>query len=165
MTVTMGLIGLKLAQRARDGTSLEELLFRMREMQAHSRLYCVLETIDCLIKGGRISRTRGWVGQTLGLLPILTLQDGLLVAIQKVRNSEKGFEEVFRRLDDEIPEGMPVIGASAHGLNPEMAMRASGEFRRRYSPVEMLDVEIGPAVGAHAGPGAWGIAYLGADSA
>ena len=143
----------------------EELVHRLEEMRLHSRLYCVLETLECLVRGGRISRLGGWVGQVLGLLPILTIQDGTLEAVHKVRSSERGFEEIFRRFDDEIPEGVSVIGVTAHGGNPEMARRAGEEFERRYAPVEMMHFEIGPAVGTHAGPGAWGVFYLTAGTA
>lgn len=165
LTVSMGLMGLQIARRAREGMGVEELVHRLGEMGKHSRLYCLLETLECLIKGGRVSKLRGWVGQTLGLLPLITVQDGMLVSIHRVRNSEKGFEDIFRRLSDEIPEGTPVMGAVAHGNNPDMAERIREEFTRRFSPVEIMCFEIGPAVGAHAGPGAWGINYMAADIA
>ncbi len=165
VTVPMGTMGLQLARRAREGMGVEELVHRLEEMRLHSRLYCVLETLECLVRGGRISRLGGWVGQVLGLLPILTIQDGTLEAVHKVRSSERGLEEIFRRFDDEIPEGVSVIGVTAHGGNPEMARRAGEEFERRYAPVEMMHFEIGPAVGTHAGPGAWGVFYLTAGTA
>ncbi len=159
-TVPMGAMGLQLARQAREGKGVRELVYRLDEMRRHSRLYCVLETLECLIKGGRVSRLRGWVGQVLGLLPVLTIQDGMLEAVHKVRSSQSGLEEILKRLDDEIPEGVPIVGVTAHGANPEMAQRAGEEFERRYCPAEMLHLEIGPVIGAHAGPGAWGIFYL-----
>jgi DegV family protein with EDD domain len=160
VTVPIGTMALQLSRLARKGVGLEELVHRLEEMRRHSKLYCVLETLEFLIKGGRVSKLRGWVGQILGLMPLITIRDGLLEAVDKVRNSRSGLEEILGRFADEIPEGVPVIGVVAHSNNPEMLKMAREEFEQRHHPVEMLEMEIGPAVGAHAGPGAWGIFYL-----
>jgi DAK2 domain fusion protein YloV len=160
VTVPIGIMGIQLARLARAGAGIDELVHRLEEMRTHSRLYCVLETIEFLVRGGRISKARGWVGQALGLLPVLTIHGGSMDAVHKVRSSEKGMEFIFARLAVEIPEGAPVIGGVAHAQNPEMAERASDRFRAHFKPQEILTMEIGPAVGAHAGPGAWGVYYL-----
>ncbi len=160
VTIPIGTMALQLSRLARKGIGLEELVHRLEEMRRHSKLYCILETLEFLIKGGRVSRLRGWVGQILGLMPLITIRDGLLETVDKVRSSRNGLDEILGRFDDEIPEGVPVIGVVAHSDNPEMSKIACEEFEWRYRPVEMLELEIGPAVGAHAGPGAWGIFYL-----
>lgn len=160
LTAPLGVMGIQLARRAREGAGTSELIHRLEEMGRHSRIYCVLETIEFLVRGGRISKTRGWVGQALGLLPVLTIHGGSLDAVHKVRSPERGMDFIFDRLDMEIPEGAPVIGAAAHAQNPDMARQVAERFQKRFSPEEMLFMEIGSTVGAHAGPGAWGIFYL-----
>lgn len=160
ITAPLGAMGIQLARAAREGATIEELTHRLTEMRSHSRLYCVLESLEFLIKGGRITRLQGKIGQTLNLLPILTISDGKLEAVQKVRSPQKGMDAIFERLDLEIPEGAPVIGVAVHGMNDEAAREIAERFSKRYSPEEMMFMEIGPAVGSHAGPGAWGIFYL-----
>jgi DegV family protein with EDD domain len=160
LTAPLGAMGIQLARAARGGATVEDLTHRLTEMKSHSRLYCVLDSLDFLIRGGRISKLQGKVGQTLNLLPILTISGGKLEAVQKVRSPQKGMDAIFERLDVEIPEGAPVTGVAVHGMNDEAAREIAERFTGRYSPEEMMFMEIGPAVGSHAGPGAWGIFYL-----
>ncbi|MFO7769507.1 MAG: DegV family protein [bacterium] len=160
LSLSAGLMGLELARCIRAGNDLTGLTHRLNEMRRHSRLYCMLETLEYVVRGGRISKIRGLMGNLLGVRPILTLQQGTLETAAKVRSSEKGLELIMARLEDEIPEGASVLAVAAHVGNPEMADRVAEVFRKRFAPVRMLEAEIGPVVGAHAGPGAWGIFHL-----
>ncbi len=160
----LGYMGLQLARRANEGAAVPELLHHLQEMREHSRLYCMTDTLEYVIRGGRVGKLRGFVGKTLGLLPVLSLQSGRLEPVGAARGAERGMADILRRLDDEIPEGMPVCGVVGHGGNPGMAGKIGAEFERRYNPVEMVYLEIGPAVGVHAGPGVWGIFYIAADT-
>ncbi len=160
LSMALGTMGLHLARSARTGKGVRELLWQFEEYQQHSRIYFMLETLDFLIRGGRISRLKGAVGKALGLRPVLTVHGGSLEAVHRARGNERGLEFIFDRLDDEIPDAAPVIGTAVHGGNPEMAERIVEEFTRRYHPVEMHVGQIGPAVGVHGGPGAWGVFYM-----
>lgn len=160
LSLSTGLMGLELAAAIRKGTALNGLIHRLDEMKRHSRLYCMLETLEYVVRGGRISKIRGLVGNLLGVRPILTLQQGTLETTAKVRSSEKGLELVLSRLEDEIPEGASVLAVAAHVKNPEMGGEVAEAFRERFAPKRMMEAEIGPVVGAHAGPGAWGIFHL-----
>jgi DegV family protein with EDD domain len=160
LTAALGVMGIRLARLARRGAGVSELVHRLEEMRTHSRLYAMLETIEYLVRGGRLSRIKGAIGQALGLLPVLTVHGGSMDAVHRVRKTERGMDFMFQRLADEIPEGAPVIGASAHAENPEMATAVTQRFREQFRPEEMFEVTIGPAVGSHTGPGAWGVFYL-----
>lgn len=160
LSLAMGLMGIRMARLAREGKNARELRHRLEEMIQHTQFYCMFETLEYLVRGGRISKFRGWVGKTLGLLPVVTVREGLIEAVDKARGSDRGMEIILDRLSREIPEGAPVAAVAGHCANPEQAAEVADRFRERFHPVEMTIAEIGPAVGAHAGPGAWGIFYL-----
>ncbi len=162
-SLPFGFMGLRLARWIREGQGIPELLHHLEEMKHHSRLYCMLDTLEYVIRSGRVSKLRGRVGKAFGLLPILTIQDGLLEPVGKARGAEKGRADVLRRLDDEIPDGMPVCGVVGHGANPEAAEAIGRAFEQRFQPIEMIYLEIGPAIGVHAGPGVWGLFYISAE--
>jgi len=156
----LGAMGVHLARCAREGKGVKELLWQLEEFKQHSRVYFMLETLEYLIRGGRISKLQGAVGKALGVRPVLTIHDGALEAVHRARGNERAMKFIFDRLDDEIPEAAPVVGVALHGGNLEMAERVTEEFTRRYRPIEMVTSQVGPAVGSHGGPGVWGVFYM-----
>jgi uncharacterized protein len=135
----------------------------MRGFQAaRERLHVVfsVDTLEYLQRGGRIGRAQAMVGGMLGLRPILTLRDGEVEPLRKVRGARRARAEFERFLIEHAGPGSVHV-AVVHAEAPEAAERLV-EMARRAVPHAVIDHvgELGAVVGTHGGPGTLGLAVL-----
>ncbi|MFJ7729389.1 DegV family protein [Neobacillus sp. NPDC097160] len=155
-----GLIVQEAASLASVNTSkekiLEDVLFRSQHME---HIFTV-EDLDYLAKGGRVSKASAFLGGLLNIKPILNMENGKLVPIEKIRGKKK----VFRRLIEIMNERganlqEQVIGIS-HADNEETAMEVKAMMEEEFHPKAVYISEIGSAIGAHTGAGTISIFFL-----
>jgi DegV family protein with EDD domain len=124
-------------------------------------LIFTLDTLEFLARGGRIGRASSWAGQLLHIKPILTLADGEVLPIKRVRGNRKAIQEFARAFTEGTADGpRPRVGI-AHAEAPER-MAALEELVRDIRPQAEIEVatSLGPVVGTHAGPGTVGLFWL-----
>ena len=139
------------------GKSLKDILSRLEEMKKDQGLYFTLDTIEYLIKGGRVGKARGYIGQLFGLKPILALQDAEVRPVARVRSVEAALEKIISYLPKDGHEYRWAVG---HTKCPRQIDLMTEILRERFGAIDVLAGEIGPTVGTHTGPGAWGIFYM-----
>lgn len=148
---------LKAAERAAQGASVDEILVSLERLRPRIVLLAVVDTLEYLIRGGRVGRARGLVGKLLGLLPMLTLVDGEVDSAGVVRSRRAGLqrieEETERRLTGEGRRRMIVIHANAEEEAREWAER----IRARFQPHDLWIEPFTPVLGVHVGPGLLGL--------
>jgi DegV family protein with EDD domain len=120
-----------------------------------------VDTLEYRHRGGRIGRTRATVGGLLGLRPILTLRDGEVAPLRRVRGAAgaaAAFQEFL--VGHAPPQGTAHV-AVVHAAAPEAAERLV-EMVRDVRPRAAIDHvgDLGAVVGAHGGPGTLGLAVL-----
>ena len=122
-------------------------------------------TLEYLQKGGRIGRAQALAGALLNVKPILSVEEGVVVPIGRVRGRQKALEE-FARVFTERTEDRPGLRvAIAHADAPEWVDVISDLVRTRRPQAEIELVEsLGAVVGTHAGPGAVGFFWFADDS-
>jgi DegV family protein with EDD domain len=129
---------------------------------ARERLHVVfsVDTLEYLQRGGRIGRAQAMVGGMLGLRPILTLRDGEVEPLKKVRGAGRARAEFERFLIEHAGPGAVHV-AVVHAEAPEAAAQLV-EMARRAVPHAVIDHvgELGAVVGTHGGPGTLGLAVL-----
>ncbi|MBE3589940.1 MAG: DegV family protein [Firmicutes bacterium] len=152
-----GLLALKAAERAAEGASVDEILAALDRLRLRIVLLAVVDTLEYLIRGGRVGRARGLVGKILGLHPLLTLVDGEVDSPGVVRSRRAGLqrieEETERRLTGEGRRRMVVIHADAEDEAREWAER----IRDRFRPDDLWIEPFTPVLGVHTGPGLLGL--------
>jgi DegV family protein with EDD domain len=123
--------------------------------EATTSLFYV-DTLEYLHRGGRIGAAAALLGSALAVKPLLTVTDGRVDTLEKVRTSARA----LTRLGDlavDAAGAAQVDLAVAHLANPEQAARLaellSGRLAEKLSGRQVLSVEVGPVIGAHAGPG------------
>ena len=119
-----------------------------------------VEDLDYLAKGGRVSKASAFLGGLLNIKPILHVEDGKLVPIEKIRGKKK----VYRRLVEMMKErGVDftnqLVGIS-HADTEETAAEIKAMIQEELNPKEVFITSIGSAVGAHTGPGTIAIFFL-----
>ena len=165
MSVSMaeGILCELAARLAAEGTSAPEIVATLRDRIEDIKVMVVLDTLEYLKKGGRISGTQAAIGTLLSVKPIIEIRDGLVETVEKVRTKGKARERVMELLCDRPMEQVTFL----HTVSPEIeAFR--DEFVKRIPggiAPEKVSIElVGPSVGPHLGPGAVGAVILYARS-
>ncbi len=145
-------------ERATTDQEVDDFVARFKR---ESGLVFTLDTLEFLARGGRIGRAAGWAGQLLNIKPILTLEDGEVLPLKRVRGNRKAiqeFAEAFRAGTTDEP-GLRV--GIAHAEAPER-MAALEELVLDLRPNAEIEVAttLGPVVGTHAGPGTVGLFWF-----
>lgn len=153
----LGLLALVAAERAAEGVSGQEIATELEQRRGGLRLYVVLETLEYLKRGGRISPARAAIGGVLSVKPIITLSDGVVETADRPRTRGKARIRLLELLSQLTPERIAVL----HGQSPDVddfarELAASTGFPRDRMSIHL----IGSSVGPHVGPGAYGAVVL-----
>jgi DegV family protein with EDD domain len=138
-----------------------ELAAKRRAAQALRDDFVVLvavDTLEFLRRGGRIGAARAWIGATLKVKPILTI-DGEMKPVERVRTSARVFERLVAHLQERKQQGCDAF-AVQHVQAPDVAERLVERGREIYGNEPVIVSEIGPVIGTHTGPGLLGCAGL-----
>lgn len=144
-------------QAAKAGKNLEECAAAARDALERTKLVFVLDTLEYLQRGGRIGRARAWLGQVFNIKPILTVRDGEVAPLERVRSRMKAEERLFELATAE-PD-LERVGV-AHSSSPEEAERWAERLRSTRPGVQVDVSWLGPVVGVYAGPNVLGMASV-----
>jgi DegV family protein with EDD domain len=112
-----------------------------------------VDDLEYLFRGGRVNRTQATLGNILNIKPILNVQDGFLVPIDKVKGKKRRLQKM---LDYVAAHGKNLdrqcIGI-AHTVNEEEAAFVKAYFETAYGTREFIVNQLGCTIGAHCGPG------------
>jgi DegV family protein with EDD domain len=112
-----------------------------------------VDTLEHLRRGGRIGAAAKLVGSVLAVKPLLQLDDGRVVPLEKVRTSARALGRL-EELAIEAAGSQDVDVAVAHLANPERAEKVAANLKDRIPGIQDLSVgEVGAVIGAHVGPG------------
>lgn len=139
-----------------EGKSLTEVKAELLRIQDKSRVYFVVDDLEYLFRGGRISRISKKIGNLLQLKPVLALNEGQIDVFDKVRTKPKAIRKILQLLQDDSAEIEKL--AVIHVDNEEEASKILREIETFY-PGPILIAEAGPVIGTHTGPGTIGLAY------
>lgn len=153
----LGLMALFAARMARRGLSAEAIRERLVAMRERFHLLFVVDTLDYLVRGGRIGKARGLIGSLLGIKPILGLVDGEVTAIDKVRGGKAAHPKVVELLKQRVDPAKPVVAGIGHASAPIWSERLRELLKENFTITEFVLNEIGPVVGTHTGPGCVGV--------
>lgn len=158
-TLSVGLaLLIKQAAKLRDqGLNGQEIFTTIQAMAKRIKIYAVMDTLVYLVKGGRLSGFQGALGSVLSLKPVLTVKDGNLSTIAKVRGIDKGLQTIWETIqnNDNLDPNMPV--GYAHSLNIEKM----GKLQEMMAPKNLEgEYILGSVLGTHAGPGAVVVAFF-----
>jgi DegV family protein with EDD domain len=155
------MLGLAFQRRLERGTTDDEVDELVERFKGESGLIFTLDTLEYLARGGRIGRAAGWAGQLLHIKPILTLADGEVLPVKRVRGNRKAIQE-FRNAFETGTRDEPGLRVGiAHADAPER-MEAVKKLVQDVRPAAEIEVAttLGPVLGTHAGPGTVGLFWL-----
>jgi DegV family protein with EDD domain len=151
------MLGLAIQRRLERGTSDEEVDALVERYRREARLLFTVDTLEYLARGGRIGRARAWAGELLNIKPILSIEDGEVLPVKRVRGNRKAFLEFAARFESSTVDRASLCVGIAHAEAPEKAeaLRKLVRDKRPAAEIEIVTT-LGPVVGTHAGPGTVG---------
>jgi DegV family protein with EDD domain len=160
-SAAIAMLGLAIQRRLEQGTTDEEVDELVSRFKRETGLIFTLDTLEYLAKGGRIGRAAGWAGQLLNIKPILTLADGEVLPLKRVRGNRKAIQEFASAFRDGTVDGPGLRVGIAHAEAPDR-MAALETLVRDVRPQAEIEVAttLGPVVGTHAGPGTVGLFWF-----
>lgn len=157
-TMAQGFLVLEAARAAEAGASLDEIVARVEALRPRLRFFAVLETVTYLIRSGRAPALAALAVDVLQIKPILTLQNGRIEVLSKVRTRRRAIEEMIERMARDVGD-RPVHAAVFHAAAPEEAEALRRQLLERFDCRECYLTVFSPVMGLYAGPGVLGLAY------
>jgi DegV family protein with EDD domain len=164
-SVGISLLALAVQRRLERGTTddeIDELVTRY--LAVHGLLFTV-DTLEFLARGGRIGKAKAFAGQLMNVKPILSIRDGEVIPLKRVRGNRKAFQEFVDALDSQTRDSPGLRVGIAHADAPER-MRELEKMVRDLRPQAQIEQEtsLGAVIGAHAGPGTVGFFWFEDDA-
>lgn len=153
VSLGLGLLALFAARMAARSEPASEIHRRLQNMAPRIQTLFVVDTLEYLARHGRIGRARALVGGLLGIKPILGVVEGEVAAVDRVRGGRAAHPRILEILQKQLDPKRPLIAGICHGNAPAWADRLERLVRDTFQVSELIQAEVGPAVGTHAGPG------------
>jgi fatty acid kinase fatty acid binding subunit len=140
---------------ARGGGDLQAVAEHVKKARERARIWFCIDTLEYLRRGGRIGKAQAWLGGTLKIKPILTLQYEI-TPIERVRTSKRAFERMVEYGQKLVEEGL-TAWAVQHIQAREQAERLAERCRDVVGGEPLFISEVGPVIGTYTGPGLLGV--------
>ena len=156
----LGMLVVRAAELLDEGWGLHEVAAELHRIRDQSNILFTVESLEGLLRSGRVGRARAWLGSLLDLRPLLELDErGNVVPAGRVRGRDGAVEVVLETLDEALRAAERYRIGIAHAGIPDFAGDLEREIQGRLRPVEIYTHPLTPVLGAHLGPGAWGVCY------
>ncbi len=147
------------ARAAREGQPLDVALERVLRVRDTMNIIFAVDTLEYLHRGGRIGGAARFLGTALNLKPVLHIEGGKVMPLEKVRMRRKSLQRVVEIVAERL-NGRPAKEMSVvHAQSPEDAELVRGWIEERFHPEQLYTTLLTPVVGTHAGPGALGVVF------
>ncbi|MCC5893298.1 DegV family protein [Exiguobacterium sp.] len=149
------------AVKLRDaGASAQEIMAHLEKVRASVRAYFVVDDLDHLQRGGRLSAAQALVGSFLQIKPVLHFQDRLIVPFEKIRTYKKAVRRIEEMMEESITgDGEGYCIGIIHANCPERQAEEIASMKAKYPQAHISGSHFGPVIGTHLGPGAIGITW------
>ena len=157
VTAALGILVLKAAKLREKGYDIVKLEEELNVIKNNIKLSVYFESLEYLVRGGRISKTAGIVGGMLGIKLILEIKDGIMSVKDKIRGNKKAIRKIINDLENaELDDDVPVILIDVNNLEVKEALK---EYMENNN-VRFIECLVGSVVCVHSGPGCCGITFL-----
>lgn len=158
VSMAQGLLVVEVAEAARSGATLDELCVRASDLIHRVGVVATLDTLDHLIKGGRIGGAKALLGQVLSIKPLVELRDGLVAEAGRQRTRARAITAVAQSAHSQAPLSRLALMHGACSDNDVATLRQLATGITTTHP--LIETFIGPVVGTHGGPGIIGLAWI-----
>ena len=163
-----GLLMDTLADMRDEGKTIDELFEYVKDNRLYIHHWFFTTNLTYLVRGGRVSRTAGFVGNLLNICPLLNVNvEGRLIPRDKIRTAKKVFKEIVERMKVHAVDGTDYDGkcyisqSDCRDYADSVVALIEESFPNLKGKVEVND--IGTTIGSHTGPGTVALFFVGKD--
>ena len=157
VSMSLGWLVIQAARAAKQGKTLGEIKALVESLMRHVHIVAMLGTLEYAQRGGRLGKGAALVGTLLNVKPLLSTAHGEIIPLENVRSQKRALSRLVELVINSGPvEELAVVHAHA----PELAIEVEEALSNAFPDKQIVLSETGPVLGAHAGPGAVGIAWL-----
>ncbi|MEO8138779.1 MAG: DegV family protein [Gemmatimonadota bacterium] len=155
----IGLLALRAAELAESGRTAAEIVTELQRIRKQSGCFITVDRFDNLLRSGRVTRGKAWIGTMLEVKPILSLDEqGAIIPVDRVRGRANVVPRVLSLLEKRLaPRPNSVRFGIVHAEAPEVAERLRAALMAAYQPKDCFVALATGVLGAHVGFGAWAI--------
>jgi DegV family protein with EDD domain len=156
VSMAQGLVAIEIAEQAQGGATLDELVEHAETMRAKVGVIAMLNTLEQLVKGGRVGGARALLGQVLSIKPLLELKDGVVAEAGRQRTTAKALAAIVETTKSHAPlRRLALVHGDSSDVKTleNLASGISTEF-------PMIITDMGPVVGSHGGPGIIALCWI-----
>lgn len=159
-SMALGWIAVHVAEKIASGASIDEAVEIAQKAATRASFVGMVDTLDYLVRGGRIGKAKGFVGSLLRIKPILTVQEGEAHPVGRARNRKKGVVMLEQMVADASPlDKLSIL----YTTEPEAAQAIADEVASFAPDNKPVVAQLGPVVGNYLGPGVLGLGLLRAE--
>lgn len=159
----LGLIVLSAARAAAQGKSVEEVVSAAEQAREKIHMLFVVDTLEYLFKGGRITGGKHLLGTAFNIKPILHFHEGQIKPLTQTRTKHKAIAQLLEIVQERLGD-KKMIEAAAMDVNaPEEGNAVAEMLKERFGPSSLHRAQVSPVVGTHVGPGTIGVAFYGEE--
>ncbi|MCA1022529.1 DegV family protein [Halobacillus litoralis] len=155
-----GLIVLRAAEMAREGADFETVLKTGVYHAEHMEHIFTVDDLEYLQRGGRVSRTAAFVGGLLKIKPLLHMEGGKLIPLEKIRGSKKVLKRMLEVMEERGHDLQNQRVAISHGDDLDRAEQLAEMIKEQFGTSEIHIDYVGATIGAHSGPGTIALFFL-----
>jgi fatty acid kinase fatty acid binding subunit len=158
--MAMGFQVLNAVRAAGQGASLADCVSLVERSRSHVGVYFAVDTLEFLHRGGRIGGAQRFIGSALNLKPILALRDGRVEAEDRVRTKSRAVDRLLELASAQVTGKSSIRIATLHANAEQEARDLLERASQKFGAIESILSSVSPVVGAHAGPGTVGLAFM-----
>jgi DegV family protein with EDD domain len=152
----LGILATAAAKAAREGTTLDEIVRLIRGMIPHIYIVFYVNEMSYLERGRRIGRAQAILGSMLNIKPLLFMEDGEIIPLEKVRTHEKAIEKLFEFVAEfsELEQAAIVQRYATPTKETKLLLE---RLEQLFPTVKFPVIQYGPVLASHVGPSAMGV--------
>lgn len=154
-----GWMVIEAARAALAGNSVSEIVSVVNRLIPITRMIQTADTLKYLYMGGRIGKAKHLVGSLLNIKPLISMEDGVIVALGQARSRNRAYQMMVDRVEAAVGAMGKIKIAYVHAAAQEEVEKLKAMVEARLVCVESLITELSPALGVHTGPGTAGLCY------
>jgi len=158
-SVGLGLIILEVAKAVKDGAGFQDVINLVDRIKSSMKIYFSVDSLEHLQRGGRIGKASAFLGTMLKIKPLLALEEGMVVPIERIRGSNKLIARMLELIKENADQGKTLKAGFIWGESDEMAMSLIQQMKDSIEFQEVYRGSVGNVITSHTGPTVFGVGY------